>query len=94
MSSDASNTTRRSFLKTSAGVTLGTAIAGTLVVPLEFTPGANETMRIGLIGCGERGTGAAGNALAASPHNVLTAVGDTFEDTARSSLKGLAGSSQ
>ena len=40
-------------------------------------------MRIGLIGCGGRGTGAAENALNASPENVLVAVGDAFPDFAK-----------
>ena len=51
--------------------------------------GASETLRVGLIGCGNRGTGAAQNALAASRDNVLTAMGDTFADAAQASIAAL-----
>src|SRR5262245_3132372 len=83
------NSTRRSFLKTSTGLAVGASLAGTLVVPRAVHAGAGETLRVGLIGCGERGTGAAENALAASRENVLTAVGDTFADRALDSLQKL-----
>nr|MBA4140657.1 Gfo/Idh/MocA family oxidoreductase [Segetibacter sp.] len=38
------------------------------------------TLKVGLIGCGGRGTGAAVQALRADPDVVLTAMGDVFED--------------
>lgn len=37
-------------------------------------------LKVGLIGCGGRGTGAAVQALQADPNAVLTAMGDVFED--------------
>lgn len=77
------STTRRGFLKSSTGLAVGASLAGTLVMPKGVHAGTSEKIRIGLIGCGGRGTGAAENALAASPDNVLVAVGDAFEDVAR-----------
>jgi predicted dehydrogenase len=50
---------------------------------------SNETLRIGLIGCGGRGTGAASQALNADKNVVLTAMGDAFEEQIRTSLQGL-----
>lgn len=50
---------------------------------------SNETLRIGLIGCGGRGTGAASQALQADYNARLVAVADVFEkqmDTAIASL--------
>ncbi|SHF25701.1 Gfo/Idh/MocA family protein [Pedobacter caeni] len=41
---------------------------------------AKSTIKVGLIGCGGRGTGAAAQALAADPDVVITAMGDIFED--------------
>jgi len=38
----------------------------------------NETLKIGLIGCGGRGTGAASQALSADPNVKLWAIGDAF----------------
>ncbi len=49
----------------------------------------HETLRVGLIGCGGRGTGAASEALSADPNVVLTAMGDAFEDQLQKSLQGL-----
>ena len=46
-----------------------------------------ETLKIGLIGCGGRGTGAAAQALNADPHVKLTAMGDAFADRLESSLR-------
>ena len=72
---------RRDFLTTSA------AIAGAaMVVPHVHAAGA-ETIRVGLIGCGGRGTGAASQALRADPHAKLVAMGDMFEDRLEGALK-------
>jgi predicted dehydrogenase len=60
-----------------------------MAVPRTVHAGASETIRIGLIGCGGRGTGAAENALNASPDNVLVAVADTFEDYAKTRVAQL-----
>ncbi len=89
MLSDAANTTRREFLKSSTGLAVGAAMAGTLAVPRAVHAGASETLRVGLIGCGGRGTSAAQNALDASPDNVLVAVGDAFADCAAASVRRL-----
>ena len=48
-----------------------------------------DTLRVGLIGCGGRGTGAAGQALNADKNVVLTAMGDVFADRIQSSLAAL-----
>src|SRR3954469_6688125 len=89
MPQESANTTRRSFLKASTSLAVGATLAGTLVVPRAVHAGSSEKMRIGLIGCGGRGTGAAENALNASPENVLVAVGDAFPDFAQASLDKL-----
>ncbi len=80
---------RRRFLKQSTVATVSAAMAGTLLVPRFVHAGENETLKVGLIGAGGRGTGAAANALQADPDTVLTAVGDTFADQADRSLKTL-----
>ena len=49
----------------------------------------DETIRIGLIGCGGRGTGAAGNALNADSNLKLVAMGDAFPDRLQASLETL-----
>jgi predicted dehydrogenase len=49
----------------------------------------NDTLRVGLIGCGGRGTGAASQALRADRNVRLTAMGDAFRDRLTSSLAQL-----
>jgi myo-inositol 2-dehydrogenase / D-chiro-inositol 1-dehydrogenase len=46
----------------------------------------NEVIRVGLIGCGGRGKGAAAQNLRAHPSIRLVAVGDAFEDRANDAL--------
>lgn len=48
-----------------------------------------ETLRVGLIGCGSRGSGAAAQALSADKNVVLTAMGDAFKDRLDNGLKTL-----
>jgi predicted dehydrogenase len=73
---------RRSFLKTAA--TVG-ALAG---LP-EVHAAGSDILRVGLIGCGDRGTGAAAQALAADSGARLVAMADAFEDRLQSSLETL-----
>jgi predicted dehydrogenase len=79
---------RRDFLKTS-GVAAGAALAGTLVAPSGVYAQADETIKIGLIGCGGRGTGAAGQALSTKGPVKLVAVADAFEDQAHNAVDNL-----
>jgi myo-inositol 2-dehydrogenase / D-chiro-inositol 1-dehydrogenase len=81
-------TSRRDFLKTSALV--GSALAAPALVPGGLFARENtDTLRVGLIGCGGRGSGAASQALNADKNVVLTAMGDAFQDQLQSSLQSL-----
>ncbi len=83
-----SQTTRRDFLKTSALV--GSALAAPAILPGNlFAKANNDTLRVGLIGCGGRGTGAASQALSADQNVVLAAMGDVFAEQLQGSLKSL-----
>src|SRR5262245_45442741 len=78
--------TRRDFLRTSAAALAG----GTLASPLPQVHAAGKAvLRVGLIGCGGRGTGAAAQALKADKEVQLVAMGDAFEDRVRQSLAAL-----
>lgn len=81
------STTRRDFLKTGTAA----AIAGTLASGLEHGVHAagSDIVKVGLIGCGGRGKGAANQALKADPANRLVAIGDVFEDKIEPGLKTL-----
>jgi predicted dehydrogenase len=60
--------------------------------PLRTTPlgGAAPVLKIGVIGCGGRGTGAAVQALRADPKTVLWAMGDVFADRVEASHAAIA----
>ncbi len=71
---------RREFIKKS-GIAL---VGGSMVYPSGILASASSSnadkIKVGLIGCGGRGTGAASQALQADPNAILTAMGDVFED--------------
>src|SRR5436190_13966764 len=72
------DSTRREFLKTAAATVLS--------APLVHAAG-DDVLKVGLIGCGGRGTGAAEQALKADPNVKLVAMGDAFADRLEKSLK-------
>ena len=72
-------TSRRDFIKTTGAIAATSALAG-VVLP-HVHAAENNTLQIALIGCGGRGTGAAGNALSTRKGPVtLSAMVDVFED--------------
>jgi len=80
---------RREFLKTSGSVAAGSAIAMNFIPSKSVFAMNSDTLKVGLIGCGGRGTGAANQALQADDNVVLTAMADTFEDRLSKSLANL-----
>jgi predicted dehydrogenase len=81
-------TSRREFLKTSALV--GSALAAPAILPGQlFAKENTDALRVGLIGCGGRGSGAASEALSADKNVVITAMGDAFEEQLQKSLQSL-----
>ena len=66
---------RRDFLKGSTAA----AVAAGLTVPMVHAAGSG-TIKIGLVGCGGRGSGAATQALKADSGNKLVAMADAFQD--------------
>ena len=76
---------RRQFMQTSGVALAGSALAA-LPSAAGFHVGGSDVIKVGLIGCGGRGTGAATQALNADPNVKLMAMGDAFEDRLRSSL--------
>ncbi|MBU4270513.1 MAG: twin-arginine translocation signal domain-containing protein [Planctomycetes bacterium] len=81
--------TRRDFLKTSMAAG-GAATFGGLSLARGANVSGSDVLRIGLIGCGGRGPGAAVNAMNADPGVRLTAMADIFLDRVHSRRKMLA----
>jgi len=67
---------RRDFLKSSTAVGLATLAA----VSPRIYAGGTDKLRIGLIGCGQRGRHDSKNCLRASENVEITAMGDLFKD--------------
>jgi len=73
----------------------GAALATGALAPLALgaesaaEPRRGQPRRIGLLGCGGRGAGAAAQALKADPDNVLVALGDVFPDMLANTLASL-----
>ena len=78
------NTTRRNFLKASVVAGIGTMAAS----PRVHAAG-DDILRVGLVGCGGRGCGAAVNAMNADPKAHLVAMADVFEDKVQGGCKRL-----
>ncbi len=78
-------TPRRTFLKSAGAAAAFSAFPNILL----GAPANNAKLKIGLIGCGGRGTGAAHQALSADPNTVLWAIGDMFESQIPKALGSL-----
>ncbi|MFB0551789.1 MAG: Gfo/Idh/MocA family protein [Phycisphaerae bacterium] len=82
------NTSRREFLKTTGRIAATSALAAG-IAPNVYAAG-NNTIKVALIGCGGRGTGAASNALSVKNGPIkLVAMADVFENRVARSYKSL-----
>ena len=80
-------TTRRQFLRASGAAAAGLALAGAVARP--GYAAESNTIKIALVGCGGRGTGAASQALSTKGPTRLFAMADVFENRLQSSLANL-----
>ena len=88
---------RRDFLSKSSKAVAGASLVAPFVTSCKTTRSGNavanepntDTLKIGLIGCGGRGSGAANQALNADKNVVLWSVGDVFAEQAERSLNNL-----
>ena len=80
---------RRDFLKKSA---LGAAAIGGLSLARSVHAAGSDVIRIGMVGCGGRCSGAAANAMDADPGTRLVAMTDLFADRVESKRRALTNS--
>ena len=83
---------RRDFLKTGTAAVLGGTLAAQQNVSFGAFAGGSDILKIGLVGCGGRGGGAAINALEADPNVKLIGLADLFPDRLESCVKNLEAS--
>jgi myo-inositol 2-dehydrogenase / D-chiro-inositol 1-dehydrogenase len=82
-----SSASRREFLRTSGTALTGAALLG--AISARSYAGEDNTIKIALVGCGGRGTGAAAQALSTKGPTQLWAMADVFENRLQSSLGAL-----
>ncbi|MEX0679694.1 MAG: Gfo/Idh/MocA family oxidoreductase [Pirellulales bacterium] len=80
---------RRDFLKGSTAAIVGGALAGSLSLATSAHAAGDDEIKIALVGCGGRGTGAANQALRTAGKVKLIAMADVFRDRLDGSLKQL-----
>lgn len=73
-------TNRRSFIKTSSVVASAAVATNAVLSGRAVHASVDDTLKIGLVGCGGRGTGAATDALQADPYSKIVALADLFPD--------------
>ena len=83
-----SRQTRREFIRKSSAALSVAALSATSIARSVHVAGDGK-IKVGLIGCGGRGTGAAAQAMAADPGVRLVAMADIFEDQLKNSRKAL-----
>ena len=74
------NTSRREFVKNTSLIAGGLIAAPAISQATNYFSGADDTIKVALIGCGGRGTGAAMEALLTKQNVKLVAMADAFRD--------------
>ncbi|MCC6484960.1 MAG: Gfo/Idh/MocA family oxidoreductase [Armatimonadetes bacterium] len=80
---------RREFLKVSAASAAAAALMSSGKFAMGAAAGGSDIIKVGLIGCGGRGTGAAGDCMSGSEGVQIVAMGDLFRDRLDASLSNL-----
>ena len=75
-----SGSTRRDFIRNATAAAVATTVASTFDGLVGVYAAGSDEIRVGLVGCGGRGTGAAGNVLKAAPGVRIVALADAFRD--------------
>lgn len=84
------NISRRDFVKAASAFTAGGFMLGSLPIGASAYAGANDTLKLAIIGCGNRGTGAVANALDSTDGVELVAMADIYDDRLTSSYNILS----
>ncbi len=80
---------RRDFIKTTAKTTAGLSVLSGITLPHVWAAEDN-TIRVALVGCGGRGTGAASNSMGVKQPTKLVAMADVLENRLESSFQSLS----
>jgi myo-inositol 2-dehydrogenase / D-chiro-inositol 1-dehydrogenase len=78
--SNSAGPSRRDFIRDATAAAVGTAAVARFHGLVGAQAAGSDEIRVGLVGCGGRGTGAAGNVMAAAPGVRIVALADAFAD--------------
>lgn len=81
--------TRRGFLKSASTAVIGTSLAAGLPLGRSVFAASGDTLKLALVGCGGRGTGAANQALTTAGPTKLVAMADVRPEQLEKSLASL-----
>ena len=82
-------TSRRQFLKTSTLLTAGTAMVGGLTIAQSTNVAGSDEIKLALVGCGGRGSGAIRDRVQVGDNVKVVAVADAFENNAKNAANNL-----
>ena len=82
------NNSRRDFVK-GTSLLAGGILAAPLLSRANFFSGSDDTLKIAVVGCGGRGTGAAMQALSSKQNVKIVAMADAFKDNLDNCHKSL-----
>lgn len=89
MDTNTNSTSRRDFLKTATQATAGLSVLSGISIP-HVHAAEDSTIRVALVGCGGRGTGAASNSMGVKQATKLVAMADVLENRQESSFNALS----
>jgi myo-inositol 2-dehydrogenase / D-chiro-inositol 1-dehydrogenase len=81
------STSRRNFIQGSAVAAVGAGLAINTQISRTAHAASDDTIKVGLVGCGGRGRGSAIQALKADPNTRLVALADAFGDQIESATE-------
>ncbi len=88
MNKENSNQSRREFVKQTS-LAAGGVLAAPILSKANYFSGASDVIKIAMVGCGGRGTGAIVQALSTKQNVQLVAMADAFRDRLDSSYKNI-----
>src|SRR6185369_14856321 len=80
---------RRRFLHRTSSAAAGVALVQQLSIERSAFAASSDTLRLALVGCGGRGSGAANQALKADSNVKLVALADVYQDRLQTGLESL-----
>ena len=89
---NAEQRSRRQFMQHGSTAVVAGSLAGSLAAAQPVHAAGSETIKVGLVGCGGRGSGAAINAMRADTNVKLTVMADLFGDRLETSKRNIKNS--